>query len=178
MSSAGAGLGPGDYAFLGMVALGCDTAYDIKKAMAGSISFFWSAAHSQVYQHASRLVRDGYVREREEKAGRRRKILSLTPKGKRALTAWLTEPADALQLRDEMLVKVFFGALADPEGTRAMLEDQRELYRNVLDEFDTIENTLRHASGTHARYQHMTVRLGQRTMRAYLEWLDETIAAL
>lgn len=180
MSTPPQDLSPGDRAFLGMLELGLRTAYEIKKAMAGSISFFWSAAHSQVYQQAARLVRDGYVRERVEPGGRRRKLLALTPKGRRALRAWLTTPAGPVELRDEMLVKVFFAALAgDAVGTRAVLEDQRSLYADVLAEFERIDRMLVEAERAdehgHARFQRLTVGLGLRVMRAYLDWLDETI---
>ena len=181
MSSPPPDLGPGDYAFLGMLELGLDTAYQIKKAMAGSVSFFWSAAHSQVYQQAARLVRDGYVREKPERGGRRRNLLSLSPKGRRTLDAWLTEPAEAAELRDEMLIKMFFAAVAGrPEGTRAMLQDQRELYTDKLASFEEIERALTQAveHHPHARYQRMTVRLGIGVARAYLEWLDEVIPAV
>jgi len=178
MSSPPPDLSPGDYAFLGMLDLGHETAYSIKKAMAGSVSFFWSAAHSQVYQQASRLVRDGYVREKAERDGRRRKLLSLTPKGRRALDRWLTAPAARAELRDEMLVKTFFAATAARPGqTVDMLEDQREQYRDALAEFEEIERNLGLAveHHPHARYQRATVRLGIEVTRAYLSWLDDTI---
>lgn len=88
----------GDYAFLAMLLLAPMSPYQIKKAMQGSISHFYSAAHSQVYQQASRLVRDGYVKEKEAPGGRRKRILALTPKGRRVVLAWLRAPEAEDQL--------------------------------------------------------------------------------
>lgn len=175
MSRPSRALSGGDYAFLAFVARGLETAYEIKRAMSGSVSFFWSAAHSQVYQQAARLVRDGYVREREERAGRRRKILSLTPKGRRALAAWLGEPASITEFRDEMLVKVFFADLTERTNTVAVLEEARRSYEKTLETFRAIEDGLvAHPDDVRMRHGLHTVRLGIRIMRAYLDWLEET----
>lgn len=176
MSRAETDLSGGDFAFLGFLAWGLDTAYAIKQAMVASISHFWTAAHSQVYSQAARLVRDGYVREREERSGRRRKLLSLTPRGRRALAAWLAEPGGAFELRDETLVKVFFAAEGDLPRTREVLEAKREEYRGMLAEYERIRDGLA-AQHDAVRSQHalMTVSLGVRVVKAYLAWLDETI---
>src|SRR5579864_872488 len=66
----------GDFVFMAFLALSPMSAYDVKKAMAGTVSFFWSAAHSQVYQQARRLVRDGFVAEEAGDNPRRRRLLT------------------------------------------------------------------------------------------------------
>src|SRR5688572_31297691 len=126
-----------DYPFLGMLLLAPMSPYEIKKAMQGSISHFYSAAHSQVYQQASRLVRDGYAKEKEAPGGRRKRILSLTPKGRRAVMGWLRTPEAEDQLYSELLVKVFFAKYADdPDGLRTMLERRREESETMLREYE------------------------------------------
>ena len=44
---------------------------------------FFSIPHSQLYAEPERLARAGYLRERREQTGRRRKHYSLTEKGRR-----------------------------------------------------------------------------------------------
>ena len=175
MSRGGPDLSAGDYAFLGFVGRGVDTAYQIKKAMAGSISHFWNAAHSQVYSQATRLARDGFVREREETDGRRRKVLSLTPKGRTTLRRWLGEPAGIAELRDEMLVKVFFAAEGDPATVRKVLEQQREKYRDGLTEYQQLHEQLGKADGPMWEHARLTLELGIAVHTAYLAWLDSAI---
>src|SRR5258708_17724454 len=109
-----------------MAFLGCGpmSAYDVKKAMAGTVNFFWSAAHSQVYQQSRRLVRDGFIAERDDVSPRRRRILSLTAKGEQALAGWLHTPAPLFKVYDEAIAKVFFRDQAGRDSRLLVLEDQ------------------------------------------------------
>ena len=167
----------GDYAFLGMLLLAPMSPYQIKKAMQASISHFYSAAHSQVYQQASRLVRDGYVKEKAVPGGRRKRILSLTPKGRRVVTAWLKMPEADDQLYSELLVKVFFAKyVGDPEGLRTMLERRREEAEAMLRDYEKFLPMLEVA--TENPYPAMTLSYGIHAYRAEIAWIDETLKKL
>jgi PadR family transcriptional regulator AphA len=167
----------GDYAFLGMLLLAPMSAYEIKKAMQGSISHFYSAAHSQVYQQAARLVRDGYVREKPAPGGRRKRILTLTPKGRRAVNEWLRSPEADDQLYSELLVKIFFaGYASDPDGVRKMLERRREESAGILAEYEQFIHVLEAAEDN--PYPAMTMSAGIHFYRSELAWIDETLAKL
>src|SRR2546421_10006391 len=113
-------LSGGDYLFLALLTRGPASAYDIKKEMSSSVSFFWSADHSQIYQQATRLQRDGYVEQRGEPTGRNRRTLALTAKGRNALRDWLREPAPPYRIYDESLAKLFFADLATPAAAIAL----------------------------------------------------------
>jgi DNA-binding PadR family transcriptional regulator len=167
----------GDYAFLAMLLLAPMSAYQIKKAMEASISHFYSAAHSQVYQQASRLVRDGYVREKEAPGGRRARILSLSPKGRRAVTEWLRSPEAEDQLYSELLVKTFFASYADdPAAFRVMLEGRREESAATLAGYEQFLPMLESAEDN--PYPAMTLSAGIHYYRSELAWIDETLAKL
>jgi PadR family transcriptional regulator, regulatory protein AphA len=167
----------GDYLFLAMLLLDPMSAYEIKKAMQGSVSHFYSAAHSQVYQQASRLVRDGYVREKETAGGRRKRILQLTPKGRRAVLEWLRAPDADDQLYSELLVKVFFASAADDrDGLRRLLERRREESAGILAEYEQFIPLLEAAKDN--PYPGMTMSAGIHYYRAELVWIDETLAKL
>lgn len=171
-------LAAGDAIFLAFLLWGPASPYDIKKAMAMSVSHFWSAAHSQVYQQASRLARDGYLKETGAPGARRKKLLSLTAKGRRAVDAWLRSPAATAELRDESLAKLFFAAHGDPEQTVAMLEDQRERHLARLQEFERTRRFLDTAlasGNADAPFQLDTLTLGLGVTRAYLDWIEETL---
>ena len=166
-----------DYGFLGMLLLTPMSAYQIKKAMEGSISHFYSAAHSQVYQQANRLVRDGYVKEKEEPGGRRKRILSLTPKGRKAAIEWLKDPEAEDQLYSELLVKTFFtGYASDPKRMREMLVRRREHDEQMLREYEQFLPVLESAEDN--PYPAMTLDYGVRSYRTEIEWIDDTLAKL
>ena len=170
-------LAPGDYVFLAFLAWGPMTAYDIKKFMAESVSNFWSAAHSQVYQQAKRLVRDGYVREQVLPDARRRRVLHLTPKGRRVVMHWLRTPARPPQYYSEAMVKLFFAAQAgDLDATTRMLERERERNSELLARFEALLPLLLEQEAD--RYPAMTLDLGIRLHRTLVEWTADTLKKL
>src|SRR5437660_935840 len=168
----------GDHIFLAFLLWGPASAYDIKKTMAISVSYFWTAAHSQVYQQATRLLRDGYIKEKEAPGGRRKRILSLTPKGRRTVNGWLRSPASFPELRDESLAKLFFAAHGDRSKMRAMLLEQRDHHVSQLAEYEGIRKMLELADNPEVPYELMTLRLGIAVEQTYLTWLDEVLSEL
>jgi DNA-binding PadR family transcriptional regulator len=132
-------LTPTSYIVLGLLeAAGEATPYDLKQMVGVSLGNFWSLQHAQLYTEPERLAGAGYLSERREEGGRRRRHYSVTPQGRETLREWLAEPTAKLtELRDLALLKVFFGA--DPKGMagaqipahEAKLAEYEELYENV-----------------------------------------------
>ena len=178
MSRKSSELPAGDHIVLAFLLWGPASAYDIKKTMTISVSNFWSAAHSQVYQQATRLLREGYIKEREAPGARRKRILSLTPKGRKAVNQWLRSPASFPELRDEALAKVFFAAHGDVSKMRAMLLDQRDHHVSLLAEYEGIRKLLELADNPEVPYELMTLRLGIAVERTYVTWLDDVLSNL
>jgi len=117
------------YAVLSLIGfLGEATPYDLKRTMALSIENFWPVPHTTFYAEPARLAAAGYLEERQERHGRRRKLYTLTGAGREALDAWLARPtAAAPEIRDEALLKIFAGA--DPE---ALLTERRAWHAETL----------------------------------------------
>jgi DNA-binding PadR family transcriptional regulator len=91
--------------------LGPSTPYELKQALERSIANFWMVPHTTFYAEPTRLANGGFLSERQESGGRRRKVYSLTEAGRTALESWkdsaeLTPP----QLREEGVLKIFAGA--------------------------------------------------------------------
>src|ERR1700712_1090068 len=83
------------------------TPYDLKQAVAMTLGNFWSVPHAQIYAEPERLREGGFLSERREEGGRRRRHYKLTDQGKKALTAWLGEPtAEMAELRDPGMLKL------------------------------------------------------------------------
>jgi DNA-binding PadR family transcriptional regulator len=128
-------LTPTSFIVLGFIeAAGDATPYDLKQGLEQSAGNFWSIPHSQLYSESERLADAGHLSERRESSGRRRRVYSMTAKGRRALNKWRDEPTGALpELRDVSLLKLFLGgdpaALATPQldAHRRKLEAYRAL---------------------------------------------------
>jgi DNA-binding PadR family transcriptional regulator len=112
------------------------TPYDLKGIVAASLGNFWSVQHAQLYSETARLAKDGFLSERREEQGRRRKLYALTDAGRRALDGWRAEPTGELyELRDIGLLKLFFGA--DP---KTIAPEQLEAHRAKLAEYESMRD--------------------------------------
>ncbi len=105
-------LTPTSYVILGLVELlKTATPYDLKRGATLGVGHFWSLPHTQLYSEPARLAEAGYLDERRERDGRRRRLYRLTPTGRDALERWRREPTgDLYEIRDTGLLKLFFGA--------------------------------------------------------------------
>jgi DNA-binding PadR family transcriptional regulator len=126
---------------LGMLKLGVRTGYDVKKAIDTSTRFFWTASYGQIYPELKRLREAGLVRAKEEPRGRvKRTVYSLTPKGERALNEWLKDSTDDhFVVRDEGLLRLFFGDVLSHEEVVANLRMQVMLFEMTLAQLQLIE---------------------------------------
>ena len=125
-------LTPTSYSVLGLLEqAGEATPYDLKRMVHASIGNFWPLQHAQLYSEPERLRDAGYVSERREERGRRRRHYSLTPRGRDALAGWRAEPtAELSELRDPGLLKLFLGA-----DRRKLAREQLAAHQRKLDEY-------------------------------------------
>jgi DNA-binding PadR family transcriptional regulator len=100
------------YAVLGLIGyLEPCSPYDLKRYLEQSVENFWPVPHTTFYAEPARLAKGGFLAERREAGGRRRKLYTLTDPGRQALHEWARSPEVAPpQLRDEGELKVFAGA--------------------------------------------------------------------
>jgi len=130
-------LNPTSFIVLGLIELAAEaTPYDLKQAVAHTLGNFWSMQHAQLYSEPERLAEAGYLKQRREEGGRRRRHYSITAKGRKALEEWRGAPADRLyELRDLSLLKLFFGA--DPAD---LAESQLDAHRRKLAEYERLKS--------------------------------------
>ncbi|HEY6779726.1 MAG TPA: PadR family transcriptional regulator [Thermoleophilaceae bacterium] len=108
------------YVILGMLRLGAQSGYDIKRWVEVSTSVFWTISQAQIYPTLAQLEELQLVEGRSEPTGkRRRRVYEPTDAGLEALRQWLTngEPL-GFDVRDVAMLKLFFaGVLEDADGT-------------------------------------------------------------
>ena len=169
-------------AVLGFLTWGQMSGYDIKRAVEGSISNFWSESYGQIYPILSQLEAEGSVRKKtvETEGGRPRNVYTITAAGRQDLRRWFTEPTPPLSVRHEPLLKLFFGNQTDAHTNVARIEEFRRIQVNALDKYAGIAARLRKdaAESPDLPYWLMTLRYGELEGRARLQWCDETLATL
>jgi PadR family transcriptional regulator, regulatory protein AphA len=135
-------LTPTSYIVLGLVdAAGGATPYELKTAVSKTVGNFWSLQHAQLYTETERLAAAGYLTEQREETGRRRRRYSITAAGRDALASWRREPPGTVsELRDQGMLKLFFGA--DPQ---VIAPPQLEAHRRKLAEFEALLEHVEHS---------------------------------
>jgi DNA-binding PadR family transcriptional regulator len=118
------------YALLCLLFHGPSTGYNLAARLRLPIGYYWTAQHSQVYPELARLV-DGGLVSYEAGSGpgpREKKTYTITAAGRDALAEWLVRPPAPRTPKDELLLKTYAVAAADPHR-------MAELYLAMADEY-------------------------------------------
>jgi len=133
---------------LGLLKFSPRTGYDVKRVTDFSTRFFWRASYGQIYPELRGLEGAGLVRASEEPRGRRpRRVYELTPKGERELSAWLLGANELYEVRDEGLLRLFFGELLQSEDLLALVERRRAWFEMAAAHFRGIAAELGEVEG-------------------------------
>jgi PadR family transcriptional regulator AphA len=128
---------------LGLLQLGPHTGYEIKQTTDRSTRFFWGASYGQIYPELRRLEQAGLVTATEEpRGGVRRRVYRTTSAGAETVQAWLAHPEEDFELRDEGLLKLFFGGAVQPEQLLDLVRRRRQWFADVADHFREIGEEL------------------------------------
>lgn len=171
-----------DYVILGLLSEAPMTGYQIKQIIDIRFSFFWNESYGQLYPALKALCAAGYIKEygSAEASPRAQKAYKLTPPGAEALQSWLEKPVEKESMRLEILLKMYFSHLVDPEvmlgHIRRFQEDHaRDL--GVLDRFAEELTAIEQDDAAHPTILRV-VDFGRKANRAYLDWCRETIEFL
>ncbi len=168
-----ASLPTSSYVVLGLLATwGPMTPYQLKKAIDGSIGYFWSFPRAQLYVEPERLEALGLLSEEREEQGRRRRTYQITEAGQAALREWLISDLGApVELRDPGLLKLYFGSIVAREEVIALAHAQEAMHRARLAEYERIEAQL--ARNSQAAYGRATLEMGLRyEQQSIAFWAD------
>jgi PadR family transcriptional regulator AphA len=168
-------------ALLGLLTIEPMSGYDLGLVIRDSIGHFWNESYGQIYPTLKRLAAEGLVAaKRERQRGKPdRHVYSITAKGRERLAAWLSVPPQPEIPRNELLLKLFFGAQAGPGILIAYLKDMVDTHHALLKKFADSEREIEknsHYPG--APYWKMAARFGQLELEAHLRWAEETQAEL
>ncbi len=156
--------------------------YDIKKALQGSASNFWAESYGQIYPILKRLTAEGLVRPLEDapEGARGKRVFEVTAAGRDALDAWLAEPTELGTVRNEFLLKLFFGKRAAPAVLRGHIEKHRAAQERFLDHYEVVRRGLETSfpDSEDMPFWRITLRYGERERRAEVDWCNETLEEL
>ncbi len=164
------------YVVLGLLATwGPMTPYHLKKAVDGSIGYFWAFPRAQLYVEPERLRDLGLLAEEREPEGRRRRTYRITEAGRTTLREWLTTDIGApVELRDPGLLKLYFAPNVARDAVIALAHAQAATHQARLAEYERIEAEL--AGDPRDAYALATLRMGLRYEQQSVEFWAEIAA--
>jgi DNA-binding PadR family transcriptional regulator len=167
---------------LGLLAVEPMSGYDLGQMIRSSVGYIWNESYGQIYPNLKRLAAAGCVTARTErqKGKPERHIYSITKKGRERLAAWLKVEPQPEVPRNELLLKLFFGAQNSVEISIQHVERMVERERAFLQEFRRIEHEeiSKGLQYPDAPYWKMAARFGQLELEAHLCWAEVTLAQL
>ena len=164
------------YVILGMLRHEPRSGYDIKAVVDKSTRFFWAASYGQIYPELRKLAAAGLVDgEPQATGGRKRTVYRLTEAGRAELERWLGEPPQVLELRDEGLLKLFFGAAGAPGDAIAAVQARQRTFEEKLAQLRAIESMV--AAGDDP-YPYLVLRYGIESSEQTIEWCKRAQAEL
>ncbi len=168
------------YTVLGMLAIAPFTGYEIKKMIQTSTNHFWSESEGQIYPALIQCVQECLATCKEElmKDTRRvKKIYSITAQGKKVLNTWLKKEAQPTLIRNEFLLKLFFGKNAtDNDNIHHLRHYQKSLEKEILT-YEEIRKklTTAHKNSPHLKYWLIALDYGFKVAKAELLWCKESL---
>lgn len=167
-------LGTASYIVLGLLAeFGPGTSYDLNRWAERPLGYFWSFPRSQLYAEPQRLAALGLLSETQEMSGRRRRTFSITQAGRETLRTWLDQPAEAPELRDPGLLKLFFIAQARPGSLNTLAGEELARHRARLAEYEALAAEF---AVLPPEPSFLTLKMGLLYERASLAFWEEILA--
>jgi DNA-binding PadR family transcriptional regulator len=119
---------------LGLLAVGPQHGYDLKRAHDARFAAARPLAFGQVYATLGRLERDGLVVRAgtDQDQGPERVVFDLSAAGRRALDDWLAQPEEPQRYAADELVRKTVTALALGTDAAAFLHAQRTAHLEVM----------------------------------------------
>lgn len=173
--------GKSQFAILGMLALlKKSSGYDLKKHMEASTQYFWKESFSSIYPVLEDLEKQQLIVKVEttKTNDRKRNVYTLTPLGHTMLENWLLQAPEAMQMRNELLLKLFFGTMVPTEVSIEHLENQKKELKSKLATYQAIKNELSQVDMKESVYGLITLDHGIRQATSALAWCDNAIKML
>lgn len=146
--------------------------YRIKEHIERNFGHMWSINYGQIYQNLKKMEEEGLVEMVElapsENGGPRKKLYSITGKGRSEFDRWLaSSPEKQMLLRDPFLTRFVFFGFGDGERSLEIVDERIRSYGEQLESRRTNAERWRR----HGVYVKLISELGVSFNEMYLEWL-------
>ncbi len=173
-----------DYVLLAGLWVEPRSGYDLAHWFQRAAHYYWAAHHSSIYPTLAGLERRSLITHQlaPSERGPKRKVYSLTEAGKTILQAWVGQPPQPPEIRDEQPVKVLAldllpleEAVKHLEAAKSRAQEQSDMYCALLLQMDEEE---RDRSERHWVGPRLNLMRGIQIQEGYVRWCNEAITLL
>ena len=150
---------------LGFLHDGPKTGWELLQEVERGLQRFWNVTSSHVYRELRTLETRGLVRA-QEPGPRDRRPFAITPAGRAAFRAWISQEPAQEQIRFPLLVTLWFGKHVDRDTLRDFLAAHEKEHRARLALY---RDVAKHAND---EYVDAVVQFGIEYEKAMLRWLE------
>jgi DNA-binding PadR family transcriptional regulator len=170
------------YAILGWLSNESLSGYELKKRTEQYIGEFWYGSFGQIYPLLKEMLEEELVTVHEERDKGRptRKVYTITEKGREKLYCWMLEKPEEDLYRSELLLRLFFGNIVEPEVNRGHLENVLKEAEEKLARLEGLKPILEMHYKNSPNFPYMMINLdrGLIVNQGYVEWCKKTIGVL
>ena len=157
--------------------------YDLAKRFDGSVGYFWSATHQQIYRELSKLEEQGWITSQTIPQSKRpdKKLYQITELGEQQLKAWIASPCEPMPIKDDLLVKIFAGYIASTGTILEEIERHRQAHLKRLSVYKVLEEQYfqnPQQMSKNEKFQYLTLHKGISYETDWLAWCDKAIQLL
>lgn len=165
-------------ALLGFLLDGPMHGYDLYKLVNHQLGAVWRLGMSQMYAIFNLYAAQGWLRTRTQVQGARpsKKIMELTPVGRKAFKAWLDQPARGLrEFRIDFFLRLYFARAAGVGPSKRLIDRQIATSQKEL---ETLR--LRETAGSDGEndLDRLTRSFRTQQLTTILKWLENNRANL
>ncbi len=165
-------------ALLGFLLDGPLHGYDLHKQVSGELGPVWHLGLSQMYAIVNEYAARGWIRTQVKHQGARpsKKMLELTPAGRRAFEEWLAQPARGLrEFRVDFFLRLYFARATGTGVSRRLIDRQIDASRQELEKLGAVELA---TPGNSDEFANSVRRFRIAQLTTILKWLEDNRSAL
>ena len=118
-----------EFPLLGFLSQAPSHGYELHRRLEEELQGIWSLSQSQCYNILKRLEAQGDVRGevQQQEAAPAKRLLALTPAGRKRFERWLHEPTpgSVRAIRIEFLTRLYFARSQDAQFAQELIDDQK-----------------------------------------------------
>ncbi len=149
---------------LGFLYDGPKTGWDLLQEIERGLSRFWNVTPSHVYRELRTLQDRGLVNAGQTGV-RDRRPFAITAAGKRAFKKWIAQEPGPEQIRNPLLITLWFGRHLDDDTLERFLQSNRKVHEQRLRQYESITPSDRHTGAV--------LSFGIAYEKAVMGWIDE-----